>query len=429
MGKTSLISNLLQNISLNQIRKKLNNPRLWRDSSLLILANIIVTLLGLIRTPAMTWMLPKEEYGMIAAVTAWTPFLQLFSIVGLDTASYHYTAKGKPWAFIISIKKRLRWSIVSCLGFIILAFYWFIKNNSLLAWLFLITGVLYPVTTGLSGIPGMLSGQEKFRNLFWYRVFESLCLFVGFIPIALSSWIRSRVVVFYFSNQVAAMVLQIIYMYFIYTNLSKDESPPLSQEDEVELIRYGKHQTVITGISVVQSRIDIILVSVLLSQSVMADYNIGMIVADQFKKLWNIFVSIRYPPLVKMDLPRRRKRFLLEGSVIVIIFIFLGIIVSYLGHFLIPILLPASYISSLTYMDILIGAVIIGTPGGIIEMYYRSRQNEKMQYLMRIISATVSVIASLVFVIFMGGKGAAYGRLFANLVFSIFGICLFITKK
>ena len=429
MGKNTLLSSLFQNISVQQLSKKLNNPRFWRNSGLLMLANVIVTLLGLIRTPAMTWILPKDDYGMIAAVSAWIPFLQLLSLSGLDNASYHYTAKGKPWAFVITTKKRLIWSISSSLCFIVLAIFWFIKNNSTLGWLFLVTGISFPVTAGLSGVPGMISGQEKFYNLFWYRILESLCDFVGFIPLAFSAWLGSRVVIFYTSNQIAAGIMQIIFCYWIYTNLVKEKTPQLDREDENELIRYGKHQTAISGISVVQSRVDAVLVSILLSPSIMADYNIGLIIADQFKRLWNIYISIRYPPLVKMDLPRRRRRFVLEGTVIFVSFLVLGIFVSYLGHFLIPILLPPSYGTSLGYLDILIGTVIIGTPGGIIEMYYRSKQNEKMQYVMRITSAIVSVVASLVFILLWGGKGAAYGRLFSNLIFSLLGICLFYIRK
>lgn len=429
MEKIEYISQLLQEISYRQILKKLKNRRFWRDSGLLILANFIVTLLGLIRTPAMTWLLPKEEYGMIATVTAWMPFLQLLSLSGLDNASYHYSAKGKFWAFVISTKNRLIWSIFSSLGFFTISIFWFIKNNSILGWLFLITGFFYPVTIGLSGIPGMLSAQEKFYRLFWYRILESICDFAGFIPLAFSAWLGSRVITFYSTNQIVAAGMQIIYCYWIYLSLVKEKTPSLSCNDEKELIRYGKHQTAISGISVIQSKIDAVLVSMLLLPSIMADYNIGLIVADQFKRLWNIYISVRYPPLVKMELVHRRRRFILEGIAVTFSFFGFGMLVSKLGHFIIPILLPPSYFNSLVYLDILIGSVIIGTPGGVVEIYYRTKQDEKTQYAMRITSAIVSIIASLAFILIWNAKGAAYGRFFANLVFSLLGIYLFLIRK
>ena len=91
---------------------RLHNRRFLRHSGLLMLANIITTALGLVRTLAVTWLIPREQVGMLGVLAAWTPFLSLLSLPGIDAAAYHYVAKGQNWAFRSGMLTRLRWSVV-----------------------------------------------------------------------------------------------------------------------------------------------------------------------------------------------------------------------------------------------------------------------------------------------------------------------------
>ncbi len=429
MEKSNLLSNIIQNINIQQILKKLNNRRFWRDSGLLIFANVIVTILGLIRTPAMTWLLPKEEYGMIGAVSAWMPFLQLLSLSGMDSATYHYVAKKQPWAFFTNISIRLRWSLLSGLGFVGLSIYWYFHGQLNYALLFLITGLSYPLTTGLTVVPNIFSAQEDFKKLFFYRIFESLVDFTGFIPLALSGWIFSRIVSFYTANQLATIVMQVTYCVWVANALRRNspDAAPLKEENQ-ELIRYGKHLTLISGISVVQARTDALFVSALLPLETMADYSIGLLVAEQFKRLWLIYTSIRYPPLVRISTERRIKRIWFEGIAIWGGFIIVLIGVVILSHVFIPIILPANYSNSIVLIDLLSFSFIAGLPGMIIEMYFRTEQKPKQQYYLRISAAIVNLIIPYMLIISMGVQGAAIGKIIANTTMSITGIILFIIE-
>jgi O-antigen/teichoic acid export membrane protein len=429
MVKSNLLPDIFHNISIQQILKKLNNPRFWRDSGLLIFANVIVTLLGLIRTPAMTWLLPKEEYGMLGAISAWMPFLQLLSLSGMDSATYHYVAKKLPWAFFTNISIRLRWSLLSSLGFIGLSIYWHFHGQANYALLFLITGLSYPLTTGLTVTPNIFSAQEDFNKLFYYRIFESLVDFTGFIPLALSGWIFSRIVSFYTANQLATIVMQVAYCAWVASALRRNTPDSLpTKEENQELIRYGKHLTLISGISVVQARTDALFVSALLPLETMADYSIGILVSEQFKRLWQIYTSIRYPPLVRMQTERRIKRIWLEGLVIIAGFIGVFICVVILSHIFIPIILPANYSNSIVLIDLLSFSFIAGLPGMIIEIYFRTEQKPKQQYYLRISAAIVNMIIPYLLILKMGVQGAALGKIIANATMSITGIILFIIE-
>ena len=320
----------------DQLLLRLRNRRFWRASGLLMLANVIVLALGLVRTPAMTWLLPKEQVGMMGVVAAWLPFLQLLSLSGLDGASYHYVAKGQPWAFVINLTYRLRWSLLSTAGFLVGAAYWWWQGAIPLAWMFVIAGVSYPVTVGLSACGGMLGAQENFVGLFWYRLGESLTDFVGFVPVLLSVWLVNQVVTFYGANQVATAIMQILVTFWLINKLRASQYQPLSPENEREMVRYGRHLTVMNGIGVAQTRTDALLVGSFLPLTIMADYSIALLVYEQFKRLWNVYLSVRYPPLVRLTEKRRRRRIVIEGSIIWLGFVVTGLILSLLAHWLIP---------------------------------------------------------------------------------------------
>ncbi|MCB9422442.1 MAG: oligosaccharide flippase family protein [Ardenticatenaceae bacterium] len=413
------------------VQKRLRNRRFWRDSGLLMLANVIVLALGMVRTPAMTWLLPKDQVGMMGVVAAWVPFLQLLSLSGLDTASYHYVAKGQPWAFRINLSYRLRWSLLSTVGFLAVASYWWWRGEIPLAWMFVITGISFPVTMGLTAAGGMLGAQEKFVGLFWYRLGESVTDFVGFVPILLSVWFVNQVVTFYGANQVATAVMQIIVSVWLLKQLRQSVTFLAPTDDAREMIRYGKHQTFISSISVVQSRTDALLIGTLFPLATVADYSIALLIFEQIRRLWSIYVTMRYPPLVRLPLLRRRRRLVAEGGVVWVGFIFLGISLAVISHWLIPIILPANYASSLGYVNWLIATVLIGLPGGVAEMYFRMAQSEKHQYIMRIVAAVVSVIAPITILLIsnIGAYGVVIGRFVANFCFSVLGIVLFWRHK
>jgi O-antigen/teichoic acid export membrane protein len=411
---------------LDSVRSRLRSPAFWRAGGLLMLANAIVTALGLVRTPLITWMLPKEEVGMLAVVASWLPFVQLLSMAGMDAAAYHYVARGQPWAFVVNLFVRLRWSLLSAAAFLLGALYWAETGQTGLAWMFVIAAVSYPVTTGMTASAGMLGARERFAGLFWYRILESLTDFAGFIPLAFSAWVISRVVTFYASNQLFTALFQVAVSFGLAWQVARSAAHRLAPGEQKEMLRYGRHLTAISAVGVIQSRSDALIVAALSPLSTIADYSIALLVGEQFKKLWNIYVTVRYPPLVRLAVEPRRRRMIAEGAFVWTAFLGLGLLVALLAHWLVPLVLPAAYASSLVYMDLLIATAVAAVPGSIAEMYFRTQQDEKRQYQLRIFSAIAGSLVLLVFALRWGAYGAAAGRLVSSIILSALGAWLFL---
>ncbi len=424
MGHEQL-AGLQRRLNLKELAARLAGHGSLRSGALLLLANALVTALALVRTPAMAWILPREELGMFGVVASWLPFLQLLSLSGLDGAVYHYIAKGQPWAFVEGLFVRLRWSLLAAAAFLILGFYWFRAGAAPLGWMFVIAGLSYPFTYGMTASAGMLSARENFKGLFWYRLGESLTDFAGFIPLALSAWWISRAATFFAANQLATGLMQVGVSAALALGLRRMGAPRQSAEERREMLQYGRHLTALTGISVLQVRTDAFLVGLLLPLETMADYTIALLVYEQVKRLWGIYVSVRYPPWVRLPVPARRRRMLREGWLVCAGFAGLGLLIAAAGHLLIPRLLPPEYAGSLRYMDILIATVVAGLPGALAEQYFRTRQDQARQYRMRIAAAAAGVAAPALLILPLGATGAAAGRFLASLALSAVGLWLF----
>jgi O-antigen/teichoic acid export membrane protein len=410
-------------------RSQTKDPHFWQESTLLILANVIVTGLGLIRTPLITWIIPKDQVGMLGVVASWMPFLQLVSLTGFDTASYHYTSKGKAWAFVVNVSYRLRWSLLSAAGFLAGAFYWTTQQESGLAWLYVVAGLSFPLSSGLSAVAGTIGALELYKSLFWYRIWESLTDFTGFIPLIFSVWWVNKIVTFYGANQLATMVMQVGYSLWMFNLLKKNKANRLTEREKDEMIKYGKNQTGINSISVINNRIDAVLVSIFLPLNTMADYSIALLIYEQLRRLWNIYITIRYPKLVRIPFRKLWQQFVVEGTIVLSGFALIGLVISILGVWLIPIILPPSYTTSLRYIFLLILAFLAGIPAGISDTYFRTQQDPRPQYFLRLVGVFTGITTSLLLLPKWGAAGVAAGRICASVAQSIVGSILFIQNR
>jgi O-antigen/teichoic acid export membrane protein len=404
------------------------SKRIFQSTSILLFSNVIVTLLGIVRTPLITWIFPKNEVGMIGVVTSWLPFIHLISLSGIDAAAYHYVTKGSPKAFSTGVQQRFLWSIFGALGFCIGAAYWFYSDTPELGWIFIIAAVSFPFTYALNASPGFLGSQGNIVGLFWYRIGESLTDFFGFIPVMLSLIWINQITTFYTTNQIATAAMQVAVTWILLIQIKKRFFTPLPIEEKTKMILYGKHLTALTGIGVLQSKTDAFLVAAMSPLETVADYSIALIIQEQLRRLWGIFSTLRYPVLVRLPIEIRRRRFLIEGCLLLMGLTLAAIIIMLLAFWLIPIILPENYSTSLNYMVVLLVATLAGMPGGLVEMFYRTQEDQKHQYWLRVFGAIMGVLFPLILVVKYGAFGAAVGRMIANFVFSLFGLFLFIRQ-
>jgi O-antigen/teichoic acid export membrane protein len=407
------------------VRQHLISRRFWKNSGLLMLANVVVMILGLARVPIVTRVLTKDEVGMLGVVASALPFLQLLSLPGLDGAAYHYVAKGHPKALLTNISTRLRWSILSTLGFLFGGIYWLLRGNSTLAGLFTIAALTYPMTTGLTAVAGFLSAREDFGRLFWYRIAEALTRYGGFTILLLLPSLSGRVLWFSLGGNVALAVLQIYVASWLVLRVRNSKGLFMPPEEEREALRYGRHLTVMSGISTARTQMDTLIVGWFLPLGVVADYSIAQLVHGQLKRLWAIYYYVRYPSFVRLAPYQRRRRMVFEAIAVWIGFIVLGVIAALGLWTFIPIILPPEYNSSLPFIGWFLIAFAAGVPGYFVDMYFRTQQDERNQYRLLGATAVSGIVLPVLCVLLWQARAIVWGRVAASVVFSVLGIILF----
>ena len=410
----------------SHIRRYITHRRLWQAGGLLMAANFVVVLLEMLRVPVVTRILTKEEVGMIAIVASVVPLLQLLSLSGLDGSSYHYISKGHTGALRVNVGVRMRWSLLSVLGFLIGGAYWWWQGNTLLAWLFTVTAVTYPAARGLTAAASALTARESFGRYFWFRIAEALTRYAGLGLLLLIPAMNTQVIWYSVANQIALGALQFITVAWLLNHFRQVEVAPMPIEDRREMIRYGKHLTAVNAISAAQTRIDAPLVAWLLPRAVMADFWVAQLVQAQFKRLWSVYYSLRYPPLVRLPVDQLRRRIVAETALLFVGYAALGVGGVALLWVVLPIVLPSEYASSLPLIAWLIAAFVASVPGFFAEMYFRMRQDERRQYVLRGVAAVTGVILPCIAIAIWHLDGVVIARFVISLIFSAVGITLFI---
>jgi len=405
------------------ILARLCDRNLWVGGGLLLLANAVVALLGFARAPITAWLLPQDEVGVLGVIAAWLPFAQLLTLPGLDQSAYQYMSKGHTGAFRASLSHRARWSLASALVLGVGAIYWWRQGQPSLAWVFLATALFYPATAALSGAASALSALADFRGLFLLRVADSLVRFAGFAPLLLSVWWGSRVVTYHAVNLGMVALLFAVAAGAI---LRRTRGARLATQEERAMLGYGRHQTAITAIGVAQSRTDGLLVGMFLPLETMADYTMALAVQDQLHRLWNAYLALRYPPLVRLPRRHRQRRILFEGGAIWLAFAGVGLGVCLLAAWLVPVLLPAVYARTVLYIWWLVGALVAGVPGAFCETYFRTVEDARTLYVMSLVGALTGVAFPALLLARNGAMGVVAGRFYASVLFSLLGLALFV---
>jgi hypothetical protein len=164
-------------------------------------------------------------------------------------------AKGQPWALRVVLRARAPFTLLSTLGFLAGAVYWWRQGESILSAFFVLMALLAPLLYTFSPAGGTLGAQERFRALFWYRIGESVTDFTGFIPLLLGVWWISQGFTFYALNQAATAVMLMWVVRWILLRMRPDQQAAPSEAEANTLVRYGQHLSALTAMSVAQAKL------------------------------------------------------------------------------------------------------------------------------------------------------------------------------
>lgn len=399
---------------------------LVKNTGILLIANVIVLIIGFAINIILARNLSKESFGLIKYVFSIVPFVAILSLPGINSSVFQYVAKGYEYSLIDGVKKRLKWSMASAVVMLLFALgLWFHNKNQILIWLILISLIFFPFTQVFPIIANFWAAKKQFLQLAFWKIGEKL---TGIIGAVLGIWLFSKykeLAVVGFQNLFLAALSSVCLFLIIKGIMKSYPKSILTTDTRRSFYSFGKHMTAIGAIGTIQNRFGSILIGSFLPFSSLADYSIGLLFYEQQKQLWLTYTQVSYPRLVNLDIMQRRSQLIREAKLVMTLFVLIVIGIGAILTFLTPKLFSNQYLSSIPYIWLLLIAFVSLVPGGFAEIYFRTKEQKKELYIIRIIGAVAGIIFPVIFLLHWQALGVALGKIFANLMYSITGVYLF----
>jgi len=366
----------------------------------LTLGEIVSTATTFLSALVFANLLSKETYGIYNFVLSISGILAIPALSGLATAMTQAVAKGYEGSLISAVKTKIRWGLLAGLSSLIVATYYYVSGNSILAIAFLIVAVFLPFLDAFGLYESLLHGRKLFGVVSLYFILIQIitaAVLIGTIFITkniflillayFASWTFSKLVIF-----------QLVLKKF-----------PPNKKPDPKAITYGKHLSVVNVIGTIASYLDKLLVFHYLGAANLAVYSLAIGPPEQIKNLLSSLDFLTLPKFaertvaeIKKAMARKFFQLFLFACVIIGAYI---LIAPYFYKIFFP-----KYLDSVFYSRIFALSMfnLVLFPTGI---FLQAKRKIKEQYWANLLTSVFQIVMMTVFIIWQGLLGLIVARI------------------
>ena len=358
---------------------------------------------------------PKDAYGTYKYILGIVALLSVFSLNNVSGAVMQSVVHGFTGAVEDGFKATLRWSFIVFLGAFALGAYYLFAGNTTLGLGILLGGCAAPFLAGYNLYLPLLSGKKDFRRVAWYSGFvTNIVPAILLIVIAITDPRPLPLLAAYFFGNIAAAA------YAYYRARERYRSANVS---DPEMLRYGKHLSVIGILGGIADNIDQILLFHFVGPAQLAVYNFAIALPDQAKgPLKNL------DSMMQAQFSGRTDREIRIGMTNKILWVFLacaaGILVYVLlAPFVFRILFP-KYIEAAAFSQLYALAYLANSLNPAIS-YLSVRKKVREQYVSAIANAIMRIAAMTIGVVTAGLVGLILARIVSRAGYLLLNYALY----
>lgn len=360
-------------------------------------------------------LLPVETYGAYKYIFSIIGILSIPTLGGMSTALIQSVARGSEGTLYAATKTKMRWGLLSAVGGLGLAAYYYYGHNPYLALSFLVAAVFLPLMDPLNIYTSYLNGKKEFKLITEFNVINQIIILAVMVT---AIWLTKNIwliILIYFIINTSANS-------FFYW-LTVRRAPP-NREVSQEALSYGKHLTVMNVIGLIAGQLDKILMWHYLGAAELAIYAFALAPIDQANTgiLKNsVFLampkfSTNDPNSLKKNLPLKLIKFTFLTLIAALAYI---IIAPYLYQTFFP-----KYAVSVVYSRFYALTLAI-LPLGLFTTAIVSQGQKKKLYFLSTTMSILKIIFLLVFLPLWGIAGAIFALILATVASNISTIYLF----
>lgn len=357
--------------------------------------------------------LPKEVYGNYKYILSIAGVLSIFTLGGINTAITQATARGFDETFNLGLKTKIKWGLIGGLTSLILALYYYLNNNFLLAINFSIAAIFLPIMDSFGLYDALLQGKKLFKLSTKYFIISQIVALTSIIGVLFFTKNIYLIVLAYFASWTL--------MRFIFTKITLSKLN-LNDQKDTSALSFGKHLSLINVFSTAVNQLDQILLFHFLGATPLAVYALAVAVPTQIKGLLKNLAALALPKLsektgkeIKAIIFSKMVTLGLAITVIVVVYIIFA-------PFVYKLFFP-QYLDSIFYSQIF-AISLIGTASVLSTTALQAKGSKKQLYQLNICGSIIQLSLLFVSIYFYGLIGAIIARVLNRFIYLFMSILL-----
>lgn len=358
---------------------------LARGGSWMTLGQAAAMLVGFAVSIAFANLLPKEAFGTYKFVLSVVAILGVLAFTDMGTAVTQSVARGFGRSLPQGFRINLKWSLGIVVGGIALGTYYYLKGNFLLAFSFVLAGLLTPIIGSAGLYSAHLLGKKDFRRNALYGTVRNFVPAAALIATVFFTDNLFTIIGVYFVS--AMLVCLLLYL------LTRRAYAHENDRNDPGLVSYGGHLGAMNIIGTLAGNLDKILIFHYLGAAPLAIYAFAIAPVEQLqsgKKILNALIltklSERSFEELRASVPRRTLQLGVYALALIGVYVAL---VPYFYAFFYP-----QYGDSVFYSQ-LYALTLVGIVGSVLESHLVAHKKKKELYVNRTVMPIMTIVLYL----------------------------------
>lgn len=341
----------------------------------------IAMLSGFFVSIAFANLFSKESFGTYKFILSMVGILGIFSFSGFNISIIQSIARDFGSSLRQGFRINLKWSIGVFLGGLALSIYYFVNDNILLSFSFLLAGIISPITTSASLYGSYLLGKKDFRRNSLFSMIRNIVPAAALIlALFLTQSLPVIIIVYFLFGAIVPL-----FLYRMTTRAYRHEN----QKEDPEFVSYSGHLSIMEIIGKIANVLDKILIFHYLGAAPLAVYAFSIAPVEQLQGGKKILSTLIQPKLAERPFEELQKTATRKAILLTVYAIGLAGIYAVLAPYFYKFFFP-QYLDSIFYSQIY-ALTLLAVSGTVFNEILIAHRKKKELYLYRTIIPIVQI--------------------------------------
>lgn len=379
---------------------------------------VISGLIGFISTIAFAHFLSKDDFGTYKFILSFGGILTSLTLTGMSTSITQAVARGFEGVLKSGLLIYLRWALIPFFASLIIAGYYVMNDNLILATGIVLVGIFTPLSQGALLYSAFLTGKKDFAGDMRLGIWNSILPNAAIIIVMMLTTNPLIIVgAFLISGCATAFAL--------YSAVTRRYKPNTSTDPA--FTKNAKHLSLMNVLGGISFNIDKILMFHYLGPVSLATYSYAMAPAQQLRYLGKVLSTMALPKLSGVEPKTIKKTLPYKALLLLVASIMLAGIYVLFAPYIYKIFFP-QYLDAITFSQIF-ALILIFLPSNLFQQAITAHMETKALYIIQTTIPVLKIILLPILIPMFGIIGAFIPMFVAEITRLVLVIYFFTRMK